>query len=431
MKGNKSIRRYPANTLSDGKIIKALPMVPFGDTYVSLFSVMSPTICKYCGASLKINKHDSRYVISSYDLLEIPVRYQYCSVCSEPHSDHIVGVRDGANYSDEYLEKAKYTRYLGKCSLHNTTRVGEIFTRETFHKGRAPCATTIWKYEQKQGELSLTELRETEVSLNGKIYIDGIWIKTGYKKQLEQLLGRKISKRQWKRLRYKVVYVVATEEKVILDFQITERMPVYFELTPLFSRLKKRFGEENIRTVVSDEDWAIIDATKAVLPKANQAFCVFHQLEKINEMFFAVYQSVEEMSNFVKEVYHLSKQVLLAKNVIESTICLREMETKIDERRKIPAVIKNAYQYVLKKYHKNRKLFEAGLVPETNNTMEQIFSTFKDFVIQCRSFKIVSGVRNWIANLLLIKNKAPFMSGKNRGKSPLVINRESRASSVG
>ncbi len=431
MKGNKPIRCYPGNTLVEGKIIKELPWVPYGDTYLPLFSVISPTTCHRCGSSLKVTKHYFRYVISSYDLLAIPVRYQCCYVCSTSHSDSIVGVRDGANYSDEYLEKEKYTRYLGKCSLHNTTRVGEIFTKETFHEGRAPCATTIWKYEQIQGELSLSKLRETEVTLNGKIYVDGIWIKTGHKKQLEQLLGRKISKRQWKRLRYKIVYVVATEEKVILDFQITDRMPVYFELTPLFSRLKKRFGEENIRTVVSDEDWAIIDATKRVFPTANQAFCVFHQLEKIDEMFFSVYQSVEAMPSFVNETYQLSKGVLLAENVIESTMRLRKMETKIDERKRVQDIIKKVYLYVREKYHSNRKLFEAGLVPETNNTMEQLFSTFKDFVIQCRSFKIVSGLRNWIANLLVIKNRAPFMSGKNRGKSPLAINRESRARSVG
>lgn len=431
MKGNKPIRCYPCNTLVDGKIIKELPWVPYGNTYLPLFSVISPTTCHGCGSSLKVTKHYFRYVISSYDLLAIPVKYQCCSVCSTSHSDSILGVRDGANYSDEYLEKEKYTRYLGKCSLHNTTRVGEIFTKETFHEGRAPCATTIWKYEQIQGELSLIELRETEVALNGKIYVDGIWIKTGYKKHLEQLLGRKISKRQWKYLRYKVVYVVATEEKVILDFQITNRQPASFELTPLFSRLKKRFGEENIRTVVSDEDWAIIDATKAVFPTAKQAFCVFHQLNKIAEIFFAVYQSVEEMPRFVSEMFQLLKRVILAETVIESTIYLREVETKIGERKRVPDVIKKAYHYVLEKYHSNRTLFEANLIPETNNTMEQLFSTFKDFVIQCKSFKIVSGLRNWIANLLVIKNKAPFMSGENRGKSPLAINRKLRASSVG
>ena len=133
---------------------------------------------------------------------------------------------------------------------------------------------------------------------------------------------------------------------MILEFQITNRQPSPLELIPLFPRLKKRFGENRIRTVVSDEDWAIIDATKAVFPTVNQAFCVFHQLKKIGEIFFSVYQSIEEMPSFVNEVYHLLKQVLLAENVIESTVYLREVENKISERKRMPSVVKKAYHYV-------------------------------------------------------------------------------------
>lgn len=431
MKGNKPIRCYQANTLSEGKIVKELPWVLHEERYVPLFSVVSRTNCTKCGGPLKVNKYYSRYVISSYDLLEIPVKYQICSVCSTHHSDHIVGVRDGSNFSDEYLEKEKFTRYLGKCSLQNTSLVGEIFTRETFHEGRSPCATTIWKYDQVQGELALVELRETEVDLNGKIYADGIWIKTGSKKFLEQILGRTLSRRQWNHLRYKVVYMVATEDKVILDFQITNQQPSPLELVPLFSRLRKRFHDQKVELIVSDEDWAIINAASRAFPTANQAFCVFHQLKKINDLFFTVFDSKEKMPEWVQDVYQLAKQVILSKNVLESTIKLQELEEKIREKKQVPGVVNDVYKYVKKKYHSNRKLFEANMVPETNNTMEQIFSTFKDFVVQSRSFKVISGLRNWIANLSVIKNNAPFKSGKNSGKSPLAINRKYRASCAG
>jgi len=41
-------------------------------------------------------------------------------------------------------------------------------------------------------------------------------------KRLEDLIGKKLSKKEWKKLRPKSVCVVATKEKVILDFEITD-----------------------------------------------------------------------------------------------------------------------------------------------------------------------------------------------------------------
>jgi hypothetical protein len=42
-------------------------------------------------------------------------------------------------------------------------------------------------------------------------------------------------------------------------------------------------------------------------------------------------------------------------------------------------------KYAAEIYVKNRKLLEKGFVPETNNTMEQLFSVFNDFAILCVS----------------------------------------------
>ena len=426
MKGNKPFILYTACTIEDGLIIKQLPLVPFGDSYVPLFSVISPQKCEKCGQPLNSNTNHNRVIVSTFDVLKIPVKYWVCSDprCKKSHPDRIVGVSGGDNYSDEYKEKSCNTRYNGKCSLNNTSTVGNIFTKDTGHLGRSPCATTIWKYEQKQGELSLNKLRETDVELGEKIYVDGIFIKTGWKKNLETMLNRKISQKEWRKLRYKVVYVVATEEKVILDFQIANRLPSFFELIPLFSRLKVRFGED-VRTIVSDEERAIINAAKHVFPDANFKFCVFHQLQKIDEKFFGVYQDKAHIPDIDLKFYELFKKLILSESVIESSAYTR-MINELMEKIKASSVVQNAYNYVMKKYLSNRELFEKNIVPETNNTMEQIFSTIKDFVIQCRSFKIVKGLKNWAANLFHIKNSAPFKTGKNSGKSPLEINAAKR-----
>ena len=145
--------------------------------------------------------------------------------------------------------------------------------------GRAPCPTTLWKYEQNEGPKSYDELHAVEVAFNGTLYIDGYWVKDGWKKFVEEKLDRELTIREWKKLRYKVIYVVATEDKVILDFQITNIMPSHIELIPLINRIKNRLSEETIKKVVSDEDNAIIGAVKLVLPNAAHSFCIFHQLK--------------------------------------------------------------------------------------------------------------------------------------------------------
>ncbi len=55
--------------------------------------------------------------------------------------------------------------------------------------------------------------------------MDGYWVKAGWRIFIESQLGRKLTNREWKKLRYHVIYVVATEEKVVLDFEITNIMP--------------------------------------------------------------------------------------------------------------------------------------------------------------------------------------------------------------
>lgn len=80
---------------------------------------------------------------------------------------------------------------------------------------------------------------------------------------------------------YQSVYVIATKEKVILDFEVTDRLPTIEALMPLFIRIKNRFPEGKIQKIISDEDKAIIGAVKSVFPEVAHSFCVFHQLKKL------------------------------------------------------------------------------------------------------------------------------------------------------
>lgn len=420
-KGNIPIDKEHAKRIENGKIVKELPMVNYNGELLPLFTVVSPSNCFDCGGVLHNNKNYNRYIISSYDILEIPVTYWECSTkaCNTHYTDVIVGVDGSDNYSEEYMDIQHHTRYEGKCSLFNNRRVGEIYTAEGDYQGRAACPTTLWKYEQKRGKASLEELQNTDVPFNGTIHCDGYWVKDGWRKFVEKRLGRKLTNREWKKLRYKVIYVIATDDKVILDFVITDIQPSFLSLIPLFSRVKIRLGEENIKRVVSDEDSAIIDAVNCVLPNATHAFCVFHQLKNLTKIYLTLFKKLDNVPYNDKQLYEKGKELILAENCIESTAVLRELDKLF--RKTNTEASREAMIYLENIYKKNRTFLEKGFVPETNNVMEQLFSFINDFVYQAKSFKIISGLKNWAANMFLVWNHRAFNTGNNRGWAPLEV----------
>jgi hypothetical protein len=44
-----------------------------------------------------------------------------------------------------------------------------------------------------------------KIDFNGKLYIDGYWVKAGWRKYIEAKIGRKFTTRQWKRIRNKII----------------------------------------------------------------------------------------------------------------------------------------------------------------------------------------------------------------------------------
>jgi len=420
-KGNIPINKSLAKRIENGKVVQDLPLLQIAGILVPLFTVLSPTNCHLCGSFLKAHDSYTRYIISSYGIIECPTTYWYCPKegCVFHANDVIVGVTGSANYSDEYLVKQKYVRYDGKCSLPNSRSVGEIYTSGlTGVTGRAPCPTTLWKYEQNEGVKSYGELVKLEVDFDGTIYIDGYWVKEGWRKFIEAQLGRELTTREWKRLRYKIIYAIATEDKVILDFQITNINPSYLELIPLFNRIKRRLSEEQIKRVVSDEDSAIIDGVKLVLPNATHAFCVFHQLMNVTKKYLDQFKRIENIPEKERIIYDLSQALILSETVIESTCILRRIQ-EVTSGMKLSEASKNVMKYIEKRYLSNRRLLENGFAPETNNVMEQLFSLIDDIIYQARSFKTESGLKNFFSNLFCLFNKRAFNTGPWRGFSPL------------
>ena len=164
VKGNLLINKSLKNYVEKGHIVQELPEVEFEGKMYSLFAPISPTHCIICGSPLKWNEYYDRFAISSYGIIRCPVTYWICSNpnCKKHHHDKLIGVTGSVNYSNEYNEKMKCVRYNGRCTLWNSRITGEIFTEGlTDTSGRAPCPTTLWKYEQIQGKISAQELQVT------------------------------------------------------------------------------------------------------------------------------------------------------------------------------------------------------------------------------------------------------------------------------
>ena len=177
-KGNIIIDKSMTKTVFDGKIIIPLPNVLVGNRYYPLFSISSPTHCDFCGKKLNVNSHYTRFILRVTALYTRNTTYWICPDCKKHFHDQIVGVPGSANYSDEFYDKQKFVRYDGRCSLHNSQRIGETYTEGlTDICGRAPCATSLWLYEQKQAELSKQELLYQKVGFDRTLYVDGNWVK--------------------------------------------------------------------------------------------------------------------------------------------------------------------------------------------------------------------------------------------------------------
>ena len=235
-------------------------------------------------------------------------------------------------------------------------------------------------------------------------------------------MGRKFTNKQWKRIRNKIIYVVATEDYVVLDFQITNYMPSYLELVPLLNRIKNRIPEIEISKFVSDEDKAIIGSVKSVFPDVSHSFCVFHQLKNVTKKYLYEFGKIENIPYYDRQIYELATDLILSESVIHLSVHYRnimEMFSKMFSDGIVSKASEKVFEYIKDIYFKNRELLEAGLTPETNNVMEQLFSMINDFVNQARSFKTKDGLANFFYNLFAFMNKRMFNTGKWKGYSPL------------
>ena len=85
--------------------------------------------------------------------------------------------------------------------IHTTTEICGI----------APCASSLWLREQRRAEISKQELLDQNADFDETLYVDGDCIKKGWKNKFETLMGREITEKERKKMRYKSVYIITTK----------------------------------------------------------------------------------------------------------------------------------------------------------------------------------------------------------------------------
>jgi len=107
------------------------------------------------------------------------------------------------------------------------------------------------------------------------------------------------------------------------------------------------------------------------------------------------------------EIYETANELIVAENAIESTILYRRI-MNLAKNSELSEASRKVIKYINKIFVNNLNLLKMGFIPETNNTMEEIFSLINDFVNQTRSLKRDRNAKNFFNNLFAAFNKRSF-----------------------
>ncbi|WP_292388476.1 hypothetical protein [Methanosarcina sp. UBA5] len=180
-----------------------------------------------------------------------------------------------------------------------------------------------------------------------------------------------------------------------------------------------RFPEGKIKKIDSDEYKAIIGAVKSVFPRVTHSFCVFHQLKYVSKRYSDEFELIKNIPYNDELVYNEICQLTRSDIVISAVVCFQKI-LKLDYVLELSKASHKTISYAKEIFKKNVSFLKKGFTPETDNTMEQIFSLVGDIVDKARSFKTDSGLTNFCYNLFAYFNKRCFRTGKWAGFSPLM-----------
>ena len=134
------------------------------------------------------------------------------------------------------------------------------------------------------------------------------------------------------------------------------------------------------------------------------SFCVFHQLKNVSKKYSDEFESVKNIPMNDKLVYNEIGQLIQSDTVINSVVCFQNI-LNMASNLELSKASHKAISYAKEIFDEECKLLKKGFTPETDNTMEQIFSLIGDIVDKARSFKTDSGLTNFCYNLFTFSTK--------------------------
>jgi len=142
-------------------------------------------------------------------------------------------------------------------------------------------------------------------------------------------------------------------------------------------------------------------------------------LKNVSKRYNDEFKSKENIPDNDKLVCNEICQLIHSDTVVNSVVCFQNI-LKLESNLELSKASHKAISYAKEIFEKNISFLKKGFTPETDNTMEQIFSLIGDVVDKARSFKTDSGLTNFCYNLFVYFNKRFFRTGKWAGFSPLM-----------
>lgn len=142
-------------------------------------------------------------------------------------------------------------------------------------------------------------------------------------------------------------------------------------------------------------------------------------MKNVSKRYSDEFESVANIPDNDKLVYNEICKLIQSDTIIYAVVCFQNI-LELESNLELSKASHKAISYAKEIFEKNISFLEKGFTPETDNTMEQIFSLIGDVVDKARSFKTDSGLTNFCYNLFVHFNKRCFHTGKWAGFSPLM-----------
>jgi hypothetical protein len=142
-------------------------------------------------------------------------------------------------------------------------------------------------------------------------------------------------------------------------------------------------------------------------------------LKNVFRKYIDEFGSVKNIPYNDKLVYNKICQLIQSDTIIYSVVHFQNI-LELESNLELSKASHKAISYAKEIFEKNITFLKKGFTPETDNTMEQIFSLIGDIVDKARSFKTDTGLTNFCYNLFVHFNKRCFCTGKWAGFSPLM-----------